>query len=365
MRDTNAVNRIQRLADLLSEHGNDIFLAQTAASLGYLVNFPEDAHERFMALAIHKSGQSVLICPALSSIQARRAGIENIRDWRDGENPVALFEQLCDEWDAEAAVFLVDDHLPAKMLLEMQAALPGALFKPGGTLLGELTGRKDHEEIRLMKEAGRIADEVFLHVKQSLREGMTELELERIIRDAFVQRGGTPSFCIVGFGPGAAESHHINSDTQLRRNDLVLVDFGCDYEGYQSDITRVICFGEPTPKMREVYNIVYQAHQAGAAAAMVGAIPAEVDAATRRVIEQAGYGQYFTHRTGHGIGMQVHEHPNISPDNTTPLAEGNCFSIEPGIYLPGEFGVRLENLYCAGQPTFSFNTAISPTLETV
>ncbi len=359
------MTRIERLVELVNEHALDGFLAQTAPSLGYLVGFPEDAHERFMVLAVHKSGETCLICPALSSIQARRAGIENIRDWRDGEDPVALFSDLIESWGGEAGVFLVDDHMPAKMLLEMQEAFIGIRFVAGGTYLGQLTGQKDADELAKMKAAGDLADQVFLKIKTSLREGMTELDLEKVIREEFSRLGGNPTFCIVGFGPGAAESHHINGDTRLEQNTLVLVDFGCELNGYQSDITRMLAFGEPTQKQKEVYEIVYRAHEAAREAAVVGAIPAAVDAAARKVIIGAGYGEFFTHRTGHGIGTQVHEHPNISPDNRVPLIEGNCFSIEPGIYLPGEFGVRLENLYYASSQAVSFNAPISPTLEQV
>jgi Xaa-Pro aminopeptidase len=357
------MTRIERLVALVNEHALDGFLAQTAASLGYLVDFPEDAHERFMVLAVHKSGEHCLICPALSSIQARRAGISNVRDWRDGEDPVALFSELIEEWNGEAGVFLVDDHLPAKMLLEMQEAFIGIRFVSGGTYLGQLTGRKDADELAKMKAAGELADQVFLKVKTSLREGLTELELEKIIRDEFSSLGGNATFCIVGFGPGAAESHHINGATKLENDMLVLVDFGCEYQGYNSDITRTVVFGKATEKQKLVYKAVYEAHEAARRVANVGAIPSEVDAAARNVITVAGYGEFFTHRTGHGIGTRVHEHPNISPDNQLPLIEGNCFSIEPGIYLPGEFGFRLENLYYSSESAISFNAEISPILE--
>ena len=359
------MTRIERLVELINEHALDGFLAQTVASLGYLADFPEDAHERFMVLAVHKSGEHCLICPALSSIQARRAGITNIRDWRDGEDPVALFSNLIDEWNGEAGVFLVDDHLPAKMLLEMQDAFIGIRFVAGGSYLGQITGRKDVDELAKMKAAGELADLVFLKVKKSLVEGMTEIELEKIIRDEFSRLGGNPTFCIVGFGPGAAESHHINGDTRLEKDQIVLVDFGCEYQGYNSDITRTFVFGKASEKQKQVYEAVYQAHQAARRVAVVGAIPSEVDAAARQVISDAGFGKFFNHRTGHGIGTQVHEHPNISPDNYVPLVESNCFSIEPGIYLPNEFGVRLENLYFSSETSVSFNAEIPPILEEI
>ena len=146
---------------------------------------------------------------------------------------------------------------------------------------------------------------------------------------------------------------------------LVLVDCGGEYQGYNSDITRTFVFGKASEKQKQVYEAVYEAHQAARRVAVVGSIPSEVDAAARKVITEAGFGEFFTHRTGHGIGTQVHEHPNISPDNHVPLVESNCFSIEPGIYLPDEFGVRLENLYYASESAVSFNAEISPILEEI
>ena len=174
--------------------------------------------------------------------------------------------------------------MPAKMLLEMQEAFIGIRFVSGGDYLGQLTGQKDAEELAKMRAAGELADQVFLKVKTSLREGMTELELEKIIREEFSRLGGNPTFCIVGFGPGAAESHHINGDTRLAKDALVLVDFGCELNGYQSDITRVVAFGTATPKQKEVYQIVYRAHEAARQSAIVGASPAAVDAAARKEI---------------------------------------------------------------------------------
>ena len=175
--------------------------------------------------------------------------------------------------------------------------------------------------------------------------------------------GGIPQFCSVCFGAGSAESHHINNTSRLKPDTLVLIDFGCTYEGYCSDVTRTFVFGKATDEQKKLYEIVYQAHEAAKAIGKVGAKPMDMDYAARKVIEEAGYGDFFTHRTGHGIGMQVHEEPNITSDNDTPLELGNCFSIEPGIYLEGNCGIRLENLYYSVDGGIvSFNQPISPTL---
>ena len=360
------MSRIQKLATHLNNTGYDVFLAQTPISMGYLSGFFEDAHERFLTLAIHKSGKSRLICPALSQIQAKRIGIEDIRPWRDGESPIVHFLEMAEEWNLRSGVIAVDDHMPGKMLLEMQTALPAALFKPGGPVIAELMSKKDDSEIALMKRAGQIADETYEYVKGHLKEGITELEVRELMEFEMKNWGGVPQFCSVCFGAGSAESHHINDKTRLKPDTLVLIDFGCTYEGYCSDVTRTFVFGKASVEQKKLYDIVYRAHEAAKAIGKIGALPKDMDFAARKVIEDAGYGPYFTHRTGHGIGMQVHEEPNITSDNDKPLEQGNCFSIEPGIYLEGNCGIRLENLYYSVESGIvCLNQPISPTLVEV
>jgi Xaa-Pro dipeptidase len=357
------MDRIAKLAEILTEHGVDVFLAQSAISLQYLANFPEDSHERFLTFAVHSSGASRLICPTLSRIQAERIGFEDIRDWRDGEDPLVHFAELAEDWNLRTGIILVDDFMPSKMLIEVQSVLPTALYRSGGELLAQLMGRKDSHEIQRLCKAGKIADETFNEVIGHIKEGMTEIELQQIIEGLMRAKGGDPQFCIVGFESGAAESHHINGLTKLEKDTLVLMDFGCSFEGYQSDITRCVMFGKATPKHREIYDIVYRAYFAAVEVGKAGVKPSSIDQAARGTIEKSGYGEFFTHRTGHGIGMRGHEAPNITSDNHVPLEPGNCFSIEPGIYLPNEFGVRLENLFQATESGLvSFNQPISPTL---
>ncbi|HLO97928.1 MAG TPA: Xaa-Pro peptidase family protein [Fimbriimonas sp.] len=360
------MSRIAALAQALQDSGYDAYFAQTPISMGYLADFFEDAHERFMVLAVHANGDHRLICPALSRIQAERVGIQNIVSWKDGESPLELFSQLAEDWRLRTSVMLVDDHMPAKMVLEMEDLLPKALFKAGSSFLGQFMACKTEVELQLMHQSGAIVDDIYDLVKQNVKEGMTEIDLQNFIQQEMQKRDGICQFCSVCFGPGSAESHHINDDTRLTPNTLVLIDYGCTFKRYCSDITRVFSFGKASDEQKAVYDVVYNAHIAARDAVVPGAIPRDVDAAARAVIAEAGYDEFFTHRTGHGIGMQVHEDPYISSDNSTPLEVGNCFSIEPGIYLAGQFGVRLENLYTATSTGWvCFNRPISPVLEEV
>lgn len=176
-------------------------------------------------------------------------------------------------------------------------------------------------------------------------------------------QGGVPDFCILGAGANGAEPHHANDDTKLKSGDVVILDFGCSVDQYRSDITRVVAVGEAAEEAKHVYDIVYRAHHAGLAAVRAGVTSGEVDAACRKVIADAGYGEFFNHRTGHGIGIEGHEEPYIVGGSDLRLEIGDCFSIEPGIYLPGRFGVRIENIVTITENgPESLNEDPSPTL---
>lgn len=357
-------DRLSQLAQILTSEGFDAYLACTPISMGYLAGLFEDGHERLLLMAIHSSGKMRLICPALTANQARRMGIEDIRPWADGEDSSVHLSKLAEDWNLKAGRIAVDNEMRADVLLTLQDTWPAALFKAGDNILSQLTRRKDGLEIELMQRAANIADEAYRQVKPKIRAGQTEMEVGRMLTDAMVELGGKPTFAIVAAGPNGAEPHHLNDETVLKDGDVVILDFGCDLGGYQSDITRVVAIGSATDKAKEVYQVVHHAHMAGRATAQQGVTAGSVDAATRKVIEDAGYGEYFIHRTGHGIGMKGHESPNITPGSDFVLEAGNCFSIEPGIYLPGEFGVRIENIAMAREDDcYSFNEEPSPILE--
>jgi Xaa-Pro dipeptidase len=340
--------RTEKLAQALQDEGLDAFFATSPVTMGYLRGYHESGHERFLALAFDANGHVRLICPALSESQARRVGIPDIVTWRDGEDPLVLLNDLANEWNLKTGILAVDDEMPAQMLLKMQATLPAALFKPGQAVLSKLMRNKDEDELRLLRKAGKIADDAFDAVLPQIRAGMTELQLDQLLQDEMRRFGGKPTFCIVAAGAGGAEPHHLSDESVLREGDVVVLDFGCDVEGgYKSDITRTICVGKATDEAKKVYDVVYRAQAAGREAARAGIAAQEVDRAARKVIVDAGYGEFFVHRTGHGIGMRGHEEPYMVEGNEDLLERGQCFSVEPGIYLPGKFGVRIENIVAA------------------
>ena len=336
--------RITALAAALREASVDAFLAHSPVTMGYLHGLHENAHERFLTLAISAKGDVRLIAPALTETQARRTGIEDVRPWKDGEDPLAHVRELARDWNLDSAIVAVDDEMPAKMLIEMGDLLPRTNFRPGGTLVNGLMRRKSPEELDKLRRAARIADEAWDAVLPTIKTGQTERKIAARLYAEMEARGGKPTFAIVATGAGGAEPHHLSDDTVLKEGDVVILDFGCAFEGYQSDITRTIAVGYAPEEAEEVYRIVLAAHHAGRDAVRSGVTAGKVDEAARLVIEKAGYGDAFFHRLGHGIGQQGHEEPYIIAGNETVLVPGDCFSIEPGIYLAGRFGVRIENI---------------------
>lgn len=219
-------------------------------------------------------------------------------------------------------------------------------FAEAGSLISALRETKDAAELKLMRQANRIAFEAYEYVKPRLKTGMTECELAAELEKFMRSKGAsaTSFLTIVGFGENSANPHHETGSRKLKDNDAVLMDFGCIYKGYCSDITRCWWHGKNEPaEYTKIWKIVDKARKTGIKAVKIGTPNKAVDAAARGVIDAAGYGTYFTHRTGHGVGLEIHESPYNSPTADTVLAEGNVVTVEPGIYLPGKYGVRLED----------------------
>jgi Xaa-Pro dipeptidase len=242
--------------------------------------------------------------------------------------------------------FAVDDNLYAVQLLSMINALPGIEFVAMGDLLGGLRITKSTDEIDKIRQAGKIVDEVVEEVRKNAKPGMTEIEIAALMEFEMRKRGSEgPSFeTIVGSGPNSALPHYNAGERKVNLGEFMVLDFGAIYKGYCSDTTRTLCMGEPTDKMREVYNVVKEAQEIGVRTVRAGIKAKEVDEAVRKHISDKGYGEYLTHRTGHGLGLEIHEEPYISGISESILKPGMVFSIEPGVYINGEFGVRIEDI---------------------
>jgi Xaa-Pro dipeptidase len=238
----------------------------------------------------------------------------------------------------------------ARFLVELLQHVDGARFVRAVDVVGALRAAKDHEEIEALRLAGAAADRVALELQSGLIPlvGRTEAEVSADISSRLIREGhDVVNFAIVAAGENAASPHHHPSDRVIKKGEIVLCDFGGTMNGYCSDITRCVFTGEPTVEVRDAYAVLQRAQQAGVEAGRVGGTCESVDAAARRIIDEAGFGEYFVHRTGHGIGMEAHEEPYMVNGNRTPIVAGHAFSVEPGIYIPGKWGMRLEDIVVA------------------
>lgn len=352
--------RIGKLQSLLAQSENEAVVVASAANLYYFTGIWIEAHERLLALAVRRDGPPALIAPDLHRGELSPLGLDIVY-WRDGEDAAAL---LADKLDAARTV-AVDDTWPSGHLLGLMRHLPEVRWTNGGRLLGQLRQAKDRFEANRIRESAAVLNRVMSAFAAHIREGKTEAELLEELLDLWKREGVRElSFDpTVATGANGANPHHVPGATAVRKGDFVIVDTGGILNRYCSDMTRTFSVGEPSAEQRTVYELVKEAHLAGVRAVRPGATLSEVDRAARSVIEAGGYGPYFVHRTGHGLGIDIHEEPAVQDGNDTVIEPGMVFSIEPGIYLPGKFGVRIEDIVIVTEDGCeSVNAAVSKEL---
>jgi Xaa-Pro aminopeptidase len=313
--------------------------------LRYLIGSRAQTFERLTALVVPAAGQPVVVVPRLELAALRESaagdlGLE-LQDWVDGENP---YDTVALALGGHGRV-AVTDSMPALHLLPLAERL-GAVPVLGTGIMAGLRMIKDPAEIEVLRAAGAAIDRVHARVPSFLRPGRTEAEVAADITESIVAEGHSEAaFVIVGSGPNGADPHHECSDRVLQAGDVVVVDIGGPLEpGYNSDCTRTYSIGEPSAEIAEQYAVLQRAQAAAVAVVRPGVTAEQVDAAARDILAAAGLGEYFVHRTGHGIGLSVHEEPYIVAGNDLPLVEGMAFSVEPGIYLAGRWGARIEDI---------------------
>jgi Xaa-Pro aminopeptidase len=339
----------------MAELGVDVLLLSIGPDLPYLTGYTAMPLERLTMLVVPRDGDATLVVPRLEAPRvAERPEVFTVRPWEETEDPIAIVTELV----GEAATLAVGDHTWARFVLDLQAALPAARFIKTSTVLGPLRAVKDKSEVEALRRAAEAVDRIAADLQAGAIPlvGRTEADVSADLGRRIVAEGHKhANFAIVAAGENAASPHHEAAGRVIRPGDVVLCDFGGtmvdgDGVGYCSDITRCVHVGEPSSEVVEAYTALHSAQRAAAAAATVGTPCEEVDATARRIIADAGYGDLFIHRTGHGIGVEAHEDPYIVAGNATPLAPGHAFSIEPGIYVPGRFGLRLEDIVVAAEP---------------
>ena len=319
--------------------------------LRYLIGSRAQTFERLTALVLPASGDPTIVVPRLELASLKESAVADlgvrVRDWVDGDDPYTL---VADAVGGAPAATAVTDSMPALHLLPLADGL-GALPVLATEVLRELRMVKDAAEIDALRKAGAAIDRVHARVPEFLVPGRTEADVAADIAEAIVAEGHTEvAFVIVGSGPHGADPHHEYSDREIQVGDIVVVDIGGPYApGYNSDSTRTYSIGEPTPEVAQRYSVLQRAQQAAVEAVRPGVTAEQVDAAARDVLAEAGLAEYFVHRTGHGIGLSVHEEPYIVAGNDLPLQVGMAFSVEPGIYFPGRWGARIEDIVVVGE----------------
>ncbi len=339
------MERLNRLTPLLMQRGLTHMIFAPGASFRYLTGLGAHQSERLTMLGLGQNGNVALLLPHLEASSAAGVNYGSIFTYGDAEGPQAAVQAFSHflgiNENSRVGVEKGQMRLfEADFLRELGCALTGA-----DDIVMSLRLRKDQGEIRLLKEAVQIVDDALASTIPLLRLGMSELEVAAELEYQMRRLGsaGVPFGTIVGSGPRGALPHGGPTDRKIQQGELVVLDYGARRSGYAADTTRTIAFGEPEVDARRVYEVVKKAQAAAAAAVGPGMAVADIDRIARDMIAEAGFGEYFTHRTGHGLGLDVHEYPSIVQGSDVILLPGMVFTIEPGVYLPERFGVRIED----------------------
>ncbi|MFO6453658.1 MULTISPECIES: aminopeptidase P family protein [unclassified Aeromicrobium] len=325
--------------------GLDGLLVMPGPELVWLTGYrPTAITERLTTLVLTADREPTLVVPTLERPDAEvcaAAPALSLVDWADGQDPFSVAASLL----GGTRTLAISDSAWAMHLLGLQDAAPGVTYRSFTQALPMLRAVKDEAEVARLAAAGAAADETYGEILKvrfaGRRESEVAADLARLLRDFGHEQ---VDFTVVGSGPNGANPHHEAGDRTIEEGDAIVLDFGGLMHGYGSDTSRTVSVGEPSALVREVHEVVRRAQQAGVEAVAPGVPCQEIDRAARQVITDAGYGERFIHRTGHGIGTTTHEPPYMIEGETQPLVEGMCFSVEPGIYLPGQFGVRIEDI---------------------
>ncbi|BBE30948.1 proline dipeptidase [Tepiditoga spiralis] len=332
------MDRMNKAIENMQKNGIDQMLVTTTSDIFYLTGEWIDPGERFLGLLLNSNGDKKLFINKLFPVKTK-----NIKSfiYEDKENPIEIFSSHINKNKRLG----IDKNWSAKFLIELMEKINIKVFNSSKVIEG-MRVIKDAEEINKMRLSSQINDKAMKEVQKLIPNMMTEKMVARAVSNILEKLGaeGNSFEPIIAYGENAGEPHHISDKTKIKHGDSVIIDMGGVKDFYCSDMTRTIFFGAPKDEYKKIYNIVLEANLKGIEAVKPGNKFSDVDNAARSVIEKAGYGEYFTHRTGHNIGIDVHEWPNVSSDNDMELKPGMIFSVEPGIYLNGKVGVRIEDL---------------------
>ncbi len=340
-------HRIIQLQQLAAQSQLHAVAIMPGPNMQYFTGLHFHLSERPTLAIFPITGQPVLICPAFEATKTQRSPIAwQLFTYVDGQDPLEAFHAASHALQLDQKRLGVEAYKMRVLELRLLEKAAYALqCEPADALIAQLRMIKDTDEIVAMRRAIEITERALDDMLDAVRVGMTERQIANLLTQALLQRGaeGLAFEPLIQSGPNAALPHATAGERVVQAGEVLLLDFGVTLDGYNSDITRTFVMGETSAEIKKIYELVKQANAAGRAAAKPGATGQDVDRATRKVIVDAGYGQYFTHRTGHGLGLEGHEPPYMVEGNAVPLEAGNTFTIEPGIYVPGLGGVRIED----------------------
>jgi Xaa-Pro aminopeptidase len=337
-------DRIRRAAAAAGERGVDALLITPSPDYAYLLGYHAPAMERLTCLVVPADGEPTLVVPRLEEPLARHelgALDVEIVAWDETEDPIRIVQGIV----GSVMRVALQDQMWARFALRLVAALDPAQVVEAGHTMSALRSVKSADEVAALRGAASAADRAMLAITAERLSGRTEVEVAQHIRELLLEAGHeTAEFAIVASGPNAASPHHVPGDRVIVEGDAIVLDIGGTVDGYCSDTSRTAFVGEPPAEFAALYEVLRQAQRAACDAVRPGLPAAELDAVARDIITEAGYGEAFLHRTGHGIGMETHEEPYIVSSNQEPLVAGNAFSIEPGIYIRDAWGARIEDI---------------------
>jgi Xaa-Pro dipeptidase len=343
--------RIARAQRLMRQHRLSALLIEPGASLTYFTGVKWWRSERLTAAIIPAQGEIAIVTPHFEEPSVRESlkVPGEVRVWNEDEDPLRTVAGFLRDRKATGDIG-VEETVRYFAVDGLARALPQARIRSANPVVRALRMIKSPSEIALMQAATDVTIAAYRHTYPQIRAGMSPADIGAIMNKATVALGGTPEFALVLLGEASAYPHGTGKPQEVREGEIVLMDCGCNVEGYQSDVSRTFVFGQANAEQRRVWNHMHRGQQIAFAAAQLGRPAGSVDDAVRRYYESLGYGPDYklpglSHRTGHGIGLEGHEWPNLVRGEKTPLAPGMCFSDEPGLYLPGKFGVRLEDCF--------------------
>ncbi|MFD3445322.1 M24 family metallopeptidase [Microbacteriaceae bacterium 4G12] len=339
--------RLQNLAQWLQQQDIEAAFITSTPNVFYVSSFQCEPHERLLGLFVFQEKEPILICPNMETAQARNAGWEyEIIGYSDTDNPWAMISNSLQARGIKGQTIAIEkEHLNIERYEQVLSLFPNASFVAAEAKLHELRLIKDEKELTILRQAAYMADLAVEIGVNEIQEGKTEMEILATIEYELKKKGiSKMSFdTMVLTGANSALPHGNPGTNQIQSGDFVLFDLGVVIDGYCSDITRTVAFGDITDEQKRIYNTVLTAEQQAVEACKPGTPLNVLDRTARSIIEQAGYGQYFPHRLGHGLGISVHEYPSVTDANSSLLQEGMVFTIEPGIYVPSVGGVRIED----------------------